>query len=215
MCKFITFNLNIQLSIRNTEISIILSRMVEDVVRYFRVYEFHKGPIRYPRNDQFSIVKSRTTTERGKTVQRRWMKRFPCEDRWMCMRVAWAAAVGAGIKIIKSRDARHYWATPVVVDITHAFSSPTHYTMPSPFSRPLTYCCLGQFSINFQWFEEVKKQRNDAIYTQRNGYKQAVTPRVHVNLKRGRQSEREWGEGRGEKEKGRRNCRGKIQGAVN
>lgn len=139
MCKFITFNLNIQLSIRNTEISIILSRMVEDVVRYFRVYEFHKGPIRYPRNDQFSIVKSRTTTERGKTVQRRWMKRFPCEDRWMCMRVAWAAAVGAGIKIIKSRDARHYWATPVVVDITHAFSSPTHYTTPSPFSRPLTY----------------------------------------------------------------------------
>lgn len=62
------------------------------------------------------------------------------------------------------------------------------------------YCCLGQFSINFQWFEEVKKQRNDAIYTQRNGYKQAVTPRVHVNLKRARQSEREgWGKrGKGE-----------------
>lgn len=150
MCKFITFNLNIQLSIRNTEISIILSRMVEDVVRYFRVYEFHKGPIRYPRNDQFSIVKSRTTTERGKTVQRRWMKRFPCEDRWMCMRVAWAAAVGAGIKIIKSRDARHYWATPVVVDITHAFSSPTRYTTPSSFFPPINiHARKSRFSWTF------------------------------------------------------------------
>lgn len=72
--------------------------------------------------------------ERERGGERRWMKRFPCEDRWMCMRVAWAAAVGAGIKIIKSRDARHYWATPVVVDITHAFSSPTHYA-PLSFSR--------------------------------------------------------------------------------
>lgn len=37
----------------------------------------------------------------------------------MRMRVAWVVALGTDIKIIKSRDARHYCATSVVAAATH------------------------------------------------------------------------------------------------